>query len=298
MNIKHLALAATLCGTFLPTASHASPFYVTSESFNYSGTINRYSTLSDALNDQNSVGGPYSIATASNGDRNTLNNARDGSVYLTSGTPGFVDTSVFMTSWYFTTMPANGAGWGNPNNTNTGFVQLYDTDNSTISNISGGWDDDSYTNFSFSADGDNATNAEDYARLWAPPVVGGAGSITRGTFLTYHLDMQFELPSAATLDVLIPGWYGSVARPTSVTGSFTGIFQNTGTQSDLNGFYVFDLSMSLGTWAEASAAVYPDGSTQYSPANGFAAPAVPVPATVLLLLSGLLSVGLTRRRIG
>src|SRR5574337_904573 len=129
-----LALASLLASGSL----WASPLYVGYDNFDYSGTVTRYATLADAQNGTNALS-TTAIATATNGTRQTLTNARDGNVYVASNSPGYDPTNLayFSTAWYYTTFPANGDGWGNPNNTNTGFVQYYDSSAAPV--VSGGW---------------------------------------------------------------------------------------------------------------------------------------------------------------
>src|SRR3546814_13657556 len=96
----------------------------------------------------------------------------------------FENSNIFLTNWY-DSLITPGSGFGNPNNTNTGFVQLYDSDGSTRSSVSGGWTDGTYTRFSINVEGANA-GAADTARLWPAPVIGGAAETSKGTFLSYQ----------------------------------------------------------------------------------------------------------------
>ena len=58
--------------------------------------------------------------------------------HVASSSAGYDPTKLsYLTAWYYSTTPANGAGWGNPNNTNPGFVQ--DDDQSASPAVGGGW---------------------------------------------------------------------------------------------------------------------------------------------------------------
>jgi hypothetical protein len=126
------------------------------EDFNYSGSVTRYDSLADAQ--ANTNGTPYNIETAVNGPNSTLANARDAQIYADTVTNAFY----FGTAWYFTppgvSNPSVG-GYGNPNNSNNGFVQIADDDGSSITSLLMGWDS-TLTQFSVSAEGQNAGPTE------------------------------------------------------------------------------------------------------------------------------------------
>lgn len=116
-------LVAAAAAAFVAGAATANPLYISYDNFHYSGAVTRYSTLADAQAGTNAVS-TTSISTATNDTRSTLPNARDGQIYVAASSAGYDPTnlSYFSTAWYFTTFPANGDGWGNPNNTNPGFI--------------------------------------------------------------------------------------------------------------------------------------------------------------------------------
>ena len=257
-------------------------------------TVTRYGSLADAQNQTNALGGPWDLAAADASIQNPRNGNRDFSYYISKGTTIDVDQSLMLTAWYFTTTPANGAGWGNPNNTNTGFFQMYDDDNDTVVTSTGGWSvlnagvSDAST-FAFSVSGVNAGAAET-SRLWHAPNTGGAASLTAGVFHEYALNV-----TATGLTASFDGTYFSATdAATSVTGSLTGIFENTNTTDpSLNGFYRYSAGIGTDSWAVANGAVYPAGGVNYAPEGLYAA--VPEPATTVGLVLGL-SALLARRR--
>ncbi|WP_417719975.1 VPLPA-CTERM sorting domain-containing protein [Salipiger sp.] len=251
------------------------------ENFNYSGTVTRYDTLGDAQAETN--GTAHAITTATNGANATLTDARDASIYYDSAT-GEV---YFSTLWYFNPQDSGQPGtlgYGNPNNGNNGFVQLYDADGSSVTSLTSAFNADSSI-YSLSVTGENL---DPYSRLWNAPAAGGPASDTGGDFLSYSLDFlaDFGAPSATS------GL--QTTDPTSVSGSFSALFHNT---TD-NFYYVADFIFAQGSQAAASNYFYPGvGTTFASSTQPYFAAAVPVPATLPLLLGALGGfVALRRRR--
>ena len=74
-----------------------------------------------------------------------------------------------MGSWWYTTDPSGQNGMGNvTGNSGVWFLQLYDADSSTDTNLSMGFqnfDGTNWTEFALSISGGNADNPNDYARF-------------------------------------------------------------------------------------------------------------------------------------
>lgn len=278
------------------------PLNVSFDNFTYSGTVTRYATLDDARNQTNATGGPYTIATATNGPRSTRTNARDGQIAVTSEAPAAYGTPLtyVSTTWYFTTTPASGDGWGNPNNTNDGFIQYYLQSNPTVT---GGWQP-GHTQFRLTVAGGNGDEGN-AARLWPAPD-SGAAAISGGTFVDFNLDVTATFASAAVVNGTT-NWYETSAMPSSVTGTLTGIFQNDQTNTtSYNGFYRFNYAVTgPGSWAADQGATWGSGEQRYSPESLWAAPQAaaatlaPVPGLGIPALLGLsLALGLLMVRRG
>ena len=290
------AAAVALAAVTASTASIAGPLYASYDNFNYSGTVTRYASLADAQNGVNALSST-SIATANNGPRSTLPNARDGQIYVASGATGYDPTNLayMSTAWYFTTTPASGNGWGNPNNTNNGFIQYYDDTANPV--VDGGWSN-GYTRFTVNISGGDGDSGN-FARLWPAPNPGGPAGDSGGVFRSFDMTLTADFAVAASLNG-VTGWYETNAMPFAALGSATGIFENQSTtDTSLNGFYTFDFSFAPGSWADANGAVWVAGQDNFGPGAFFAAPeaaAVPEPAGLALVGLGLAALAATRRR--
>lgn len=284
-------ISKTLAGAaiaFAAGAATANPLYIAYDNFNYSGTVTRYTTLADAQAATNAISST-AISTATNGPLSTLPNARDGQIYVAASAAGYDPTNLayFSTAWYYSTTPANGAGWGNPNNTNPGFIQYYDSTANPV--VSGGW---SAANTKFTVDisgGDG--DSGNFARLWAAPSSGSQA----GLFAEFDFHLEADFGAAAVLNGST-GWYDTTSMPTALTGSASGIFQNNSVSDpSLNGFYAFDFTLAAGSWAAANGATYAGSG----PIAMFAAPgaaAIPEPSSVLLAGLALFALGAAKRR--
>ncbi len=280
----HIAFRSGLAIVALAGASlaQAVPLSASLDNFTYSGTVTRYATLADAQNQTNPTGGPYTIQTVSNGPRNTRTDARDGNLSVTSTAPAAygTDLTYFSTAWYFTMTPASGDGWGNPNNTNNGFIQYYLQ--SSAPTVTGGWQP-GYTQFQLTVSGGNGDSLN-AARFWPVPNPSGPSNISGGTFVEFNLNLTANFASPATLNTTT-NWYETTVMPSSMTGTLTGIFQNDqSNDSQYNGFYRFNYTLTgPGSWAADNSAVYRDGGAEdIPPSSLWAGPevVVPPPATV------------------
>ncbi|HET7274750.1 MAG TPA: PEP-CTERM sorting domain-containing protein [Longimicrobiaceae bacterium] len=269
-----LALLAVTAST-----ANAQGAYVSTERFGYTGTIERYNSLSDLQAGINAVSGsPFSVP------------ARDLSLYMVDGNAAFdgaanANASMFLSFWY-----ANGGD--SPSNQNTGFVQMYDTEGGSVTSMSGSWANTSKTIFQWAVSGGNmaygCTPPADCGRLWNAGSSLGSAETTAGSFYSYFLDFTATGLAAATWNPTT-GVYESISDPTGVTGSLTGIFQNQSIKDpSSNGWYKYDLALTMDSWA-------------YD--NGYAAPSAfgsahvtPEPASMILLGSGLAGVVGARRR--
>ncbi len=251
-------------------AVQAVPVSVAFDNFTYSGTVTRYATLADAQNQTNPVGGPYPILTGFENSSETRPNARDGQIAVVSEAPleYGTDLTYMSTAWYFTTNIANGNGWGNPNETNDGFIQYYLESSPTIG---GGWQP-GHTQFRLSVAGGDGDDA-DAGRFWPAPD-RGAPEISYGKFIEFNLDVIANFASPATLNN-ITGWYETMSMPSSFSGTLRGIFENDQTDTpSYNGFYRFNYTVTgPGSWADDNNAVWEDqDGTIYPPQSIWAAP--------------------------
>jgi len=266
----------------MASSAFAGDYLVSTDSLNYSGTISRYATLADAQTGSNSLSSVH------------LSQPRDGSLWNTKNAPtsytgaGYENDTVFLTSWWYTTDPNNGAysGWGNPNNTDDSFIQLYNGGNGTVTSNTASWNA-GFNTLTVNITGANADYNNSYARLWT----GQSGSsVEDGVFVSYGINYSVS-GLAATLDPST-GWMVDGTSRGIVSGSFTGIYHNIDTNVPANnGYYAFNVSLfdSGTTYGEANSANL-NGAFNH----GFFAAPVPEPASFAVLGLGVFA--LKRRK--
>lgn len=219
-------------------------FLASTDRWGYTGTIRVYNSFADAVAGKN----PRTAAIPVPG--------RDGSLYVARNMGGeYSEYNAILTNWYATTDPDPAKkGWGNPNNKNEGFLQMYDADASNWQNQKAYWNP-AKTTFTVEAKGMRASypsveNPGDYARLWNAGSPAASGEGTKGTFLRYEYKMVATglVGNDADNDGLIE----NTGNATGYSGYYKAIFQNESVRHpESNGFYVVSLTFGPSTWAVA-----------------------------------------------
>jgi hypothetical protein len=259
-----IALSALAIGSS-PVAAQSG--YLLAENLGYTGTVTCYATLSDALG---GVGATCSAAIPQ----------RDLSLYFVQNNPAFAGSgyppsaAIFLTNWY-------AGGGSNPNNTNVGFMQMYDDGAGSVSSMSMGWNP-TLTNFHLAASGGPTITGcttippQDCGRLW-----NGGSQANGGSYHWWDVNVMFSGFSPATYNATT-GVYESVSEPVSVSGTIRGVFADATTGM----FHRLDATVNTTSWAASNGHA---GTTH-------AGAVVPEPATILLVASGLVAVGAVTRR--
>ncbi|MFP4307639.1 MAG: PEP-CTERM sorting domain-containing protein [Desulfococcaceae bacterium] len=277
-------LAGICCMLIAQSAWALSSGAISTDRFGYTGVVKRFDTLDDAQNGVNQVGTDIEIGN------------RDLSLYVVNDYSDFnTDYNIMMGSWWYTTDPDGRSGWGNTRgNSGRGYVQLYDTDGSTDTSVemSFGNNDGSYwRDFNLSLSGGGADYSNDYARFWLDYQGGGADMVK---YHSYDLNLTASGLEGAEIS---PGWIEAANHPTSVTGNYSGIFENVSTSyTQNNGFYTFDLALDMENWAWANRddLVGDEFSDSYFAAAAATEP-IPEPGTFVLFGIGIAGWFVSRR---
>lgn len=253
--------------------------WIDTERFGYEGTINRYadSNLTEITNTVDT--GP-----------------RDASIYSINF-ENYLYSIVMGSWWYSTAVDVNGnplgAGNGNVNgNTGSGFMQFYDINQDYVIDQDysfADFDGTYWTTFNFNLDVAMDENGAS-SRLSAPSNKGDSG---------FFHNLNVTLSATGLKGVYNNGMIiasESDGFPAGVTGSISGLFENTSSSvPENNGFYGFNFTLNMDNWAYANK----DNLVgEYAPfyEGSYAAP-VPEPGTAALLGMGLLGLaGYASRR--
>lgn len=277
---KWFAGCALLCLGALSMPVMAGTFNVCSDTdFSYTGTVTDPGGTSHAII-------PYVSTPGS-----TTYSGRDASICATDDSSG--PYTYMETNWYSTTA-GNGYGHANPNNKDSGFVQLVDDPNASVTSAHGSWTvHGGYATFTLTQTGGPTTGADN--RLWAAPNITGAASTTGGQFQSYNLRLTATF-HAGDVTEESPGWWSTSAVPIAVGGGFSGTFLNTGSNPDWQGLYAFDFSFVDGGWAGANGLYDPDVNSRYFAASTFTD--VSEPPTLVLFGLAVFGIILAARRRG
>ena len=245
-------------------ASHGQ-VVIDSVRFGYTGNVTQYATLDDALAGANAI----AIGTVPQ---------RDLGITIVVDAPWYSANCNFIgTSWNY----ISNTDGRTPSNTNLGFVQLGDLDASTLTSIAASWSTDLST-YRVDLTGVNATSAQDYARLWNAPATSGPAHDTSGTFLSYEMHLTLGGLNAVW-DAAAGTYVSAGGDPTSISGTFSGVFQNTSTVGA--GYYTFTLDLNLNSWAYDHRNDLAAGSDSYYSSTTATGTVIPEPATAALWLA-------------
>ncbi len=259
-------------GLWCPIARADFSGVVETDRFGYTGTTTRYATLADALASTN----PLNTISIGN---------RDVSLSIVKNVGFDFDRNIVLGAWWYSTHSSGNPGAGNTRgNTGIGYMQIYDNDASSRTYLRlgfTGYDGTFFRKYIVELNGQNA-GAAALARFspFVPNTQDG------GVYLAYQLNLL--------VDGLEGVWVGpnaveSLNHPTSVSGSLTGIFQNTSANAAKQGFYTFTLNFDMDSWAWANRdnLTYPLTGFADSYFYGGVIPEPHATAALLLVLAGI-----------
>ncbi|NDV61425.1 PEP-CTERM sorting domain-containing protein [Puniceicoccales bacterium CK1056] len=274
LSLSLLLLSGGFLSAQVPTA------FIT-DRLGYTTTATRYNSLADLQTKTN----PVDFVTI--GDR-------DIRFFTVDGSPS---VNQIYGSFFYSTDPSGNPGVGNTSGNNgPGFMQIYDTDFSTVDTWSMAFDgfDGTYwteANLKISGSDDDQAPTPSPARF---SIYNNDNDI--GIFHSYNLDVTVS--GLQGIEAL-PGVIQATNQPTGVTGTLKAVFQLTenNTSPADQGFYDIEMTFNMNNWA------WDNRDNLTYPADGFMnsvfiAPPVPEPATIgLLSVLGMAGILVLRRRL-
>ena len=226
-------------------------FVANDQSFDYSGTVNGVA-----------IPGFTSTPGATNYP------GPDGSTISSLHAPdslaleGNSNSTNFQPNWY-ASLNGQNDGIGNPSNSATGYVSVFDPDNSGVTSSTGTWNA-SHTQFTLNIIGTTPNSPGDLNfnnRVWSPT---GTNTSQEGHYTNYDLSLTANF-AAGTVTETNPflDWFSTTSGPTSVTGTLNGTYVNTGSDP---GTYNVALNFNNINWAGANGIV--DNGTGVAPYFG------------------------------
>jgi hypothetical protein len=264
----------------------------------YSGTFTRHTTLNDAQAGTGAVAGPVAVVPT------------DLSVFMVRNVPMGIgpmydmlvnggvggNTSQFLNQWFY-----QAPGVPNLANNDQRFVQIDDYDGSTPVSHRGYWTSTQLDTFRLQVSGENAFAAPgdpdaepDRARFGQAGFIPGSNPAAYGTWVSYDLDLTFGGLNGVLDNAIAPGFIRSNGDPSSITGSFTGIFQMNDQPNDP--FYRVTLDITQGNTYGFVNAANLDPDTPYLESTFGSAQVVPAPPAIVLAGLGLFGALAVRRR--